>query len=659
MHNIKVCIPGGETFICTDANGAKYGPYKPLILGLTIVLAVFAAIYINAFLGIDIVYTHIFYIPIILAGAWYHRKAVYVALLLGATHILINYAVDGIFTYDTFIRAFFFLVIAYFVGSIAKKKDTLYEVVRDSRERLRRMHDTLDMRVRQRTSELSTINESLKNEIVEKRQAEMALRDSEEKFRVLVESSPAAIMLYQEEKLIYVNRATESITGFDRDELLSMHMWDFVHPDSQDMIKQRSSARLRGLDAPTRYEVRIVTKGGDEKWFDISSSLISYLGKSTGLVSGIDVTGRKKAEKALIKSRAILSRAQSIAHVGNWAWDLKTDRMQWSDELFRIFGHQPGDFQPCNDWLISHIHPDDRAMVVEAADKAIKENKLFNIDYRIIAADGSIRYINCVADKLRSDKLGAPAWMYGIKQDITARKDVEEALQDAKSQAELYLDLMGHDINNMNQIGMGFLELALDTLALDDNAKQMISKPLEALESSTRLISNVRKLQRARDGSLLLHRVGLREMIRQLIPRYSNVAGRDIAIRFEENGECHVQANDLLSDVFSNIIGNSIKHSSGALAIHISLKNAMIDDRDNCVVCIEDDGPGIPDDRKETMFCMSNRGKMRSAGSGLGLYLVKTLMDDFHGTVRAEDRVVGDHTKGCRFIISLPASKRS
>ncbi len=230
---------------------------------------------------------------------------------------------------------------------------------------------------------------------------------------------------------------------------------------------------------------------------------------------------------------------------------------------------------------------------------------------------------------------------------------MEAALQEAKAQAELYLDLMGHDINNMNQIGIGFLEMALDTLKLDDGEKQMISKPLEALENSSRLISNVRKLQRARQGGLVLHEMDIGETLSQLIPHYSRMAGRDIKINYDASQECRVLANDLLSDVFSNIIGNAVKHSSGALTIDICLKKAPVNGKPHCVVSIEDNGPGIPDDVKSQLFTGQRSHKVVT-GSGLGLYLVKALVEGYCGTVKAEDRVAGDRSKGSRFVVAIP-----
>ncbi|MGA9142092.1 MAG: PAS domain-containing protein, partial [Methanocella sp.] len=164
---------------------------------------------------------------------------------------------------------------------------------------------------------------------------------------------------------------------------------------------------------------------------------------------------RRQAEKALVKSKAILSRAQVIAHIGNWAWDLKTGGMSWSDEIFKIFGYRPQEFQPSADWLLSKVVPEDLPLIETSLESALKENRLFNIDYRIVSSDGTVRYINMVADRIRRDRAGDPEWMYGITQDITRRKHIEVELQDAKAQAELYVDLMGHDINNMNQIGIG------------------------------------------------------------------------------------------------------------------------------------------------------------------------------------------------------------
>ncbi|MEJ2201235.1 MAG: PAS domain S-box protein, partial [Desulfuromonadaceae bacterium] len=132
---------------------------------------------------------------------------------------------------------------------------------------------------------------------VRKRTAE--LRESEEKFRVLAETSPAAIFLYQEDKYVYVSPSAIWLTGYSEREFLEMDFWDFVHKDFRDIIKERGLARLRGESVPSQYEIKIVAKNGEEKWLYISAGRIVYRGKPAGIVTMFDVTDRKRVEEEL------------------------------------------------------------------------------------------------------------------------------------------------------------------------------------------------------------------------------------------------------------------------------------------------------------------------------------------------------------------------
>jgi PAS domain S-box-containing protein len=617
-----------------------------------------------------------------------------------------------------------------------------------------------------------------------------ALRESEHIFRVLAETMPAAIFVHQGFQYVYVNPEAEKITGHTKEELLNMNFWDWVSPEYQEILRDRGLARLRGEKVVSRYEVKYRAKDGREGWADFAAGLIEYGGRpaviavafditkrkkaekalrksqyilskaqeishvgnwawnlKTGQMSwsdegfrifghnpgevdpslewlisrvhqddremvvrateavlkrqklgsidyriimpdgsiryvntvadkiardaegnpwwvyGInqDVTARKQAEKALVKSRAILARAQEIAHVGNWAWDLKNNSMQWSDEIFKIFGYKPQELQPTYEWLLTRVFPDDRELFASAASAALHENRLFNIDYRIITPDGSIHYLNIVADRIKKDKAGAPEWMYGIIQDITGRKQIENKLRDAQAQAELYVDLMGHDINNMNMVALGYLEMADDKLRsegkLDIGDEQLLQKSVENVKSSSTLIDNVRKLQREKAGEYKLRAIDIVEVLSSVKDQYLNVPGRDVKIDLNIPCQCSVVANDLLRDIFSNLVGNSVKHSTGPLTVNIDMSCLVEGETNYCKVAVEDNGPGIPDAQKALVFDRANAGK-KLRGKGLGLYIVNTLVFDFHGRVWAEDRVPGDHTKGARFVVMLPAVER-
>jgi signal transduction histidine kinase len=246
-----------------------------------------------------------------------------------------------------------------------------------------------------------------------------------------------------------------------------------------------------------------------------------------------------------------------------------------------------------------------------------------------------------------------------IANDITERKKVEEDLLQAKSDAELYVDLMGHDINNMNQVGIGYLELANDILMLegklDKEHSMLLLKPLESLENSSKLINNVRKIQRERHGGYEAKVIDVDSLLLEVIPRYSSIAERDVTIDYAPRDKCRVKANDLLKDVFLNLIGNAVKHSNGPVSIGITQELVEHEGHRLCKVAFEDNGPGIPDALKNTLFDRLNLVNTRARGKGFGICLIKMLVDDYGGMFSVEDRVTGDYGKGARFIVTLPA----
>jgi PAS domain S-box-containing protein len=237
--------------------------------------------------------------------------------------------------------------------------------------------------------------------------------------------------------------------------------------------------------------------------------------------------------------------------------------------------------------------------------------------------------------------------------DITERKRTEAALRDAKLQAELYLDLLGHDINNMHQIALGYLEIARDNHP-EPRHPEFLDKPIEVLHRSARLIKNVRKLQKLRDDTLGSGLVDVARVLADVQREYGETAGKVLRLDLNGNERCHVRANELLHDVFANLVSNAIKHTEDGTDIAIVLEMRGENGSRYCRVSVEDDGPGIPDDFKGKIFNRMLKGTTRAKGMGLGLYLVKTLVENYGGRVWVEDRVPGDHTQGAKFVVMLP-----
>ena len=130
----------------------------------------------------------------------------------------------------------------------------------------------------------------------------LALKESEEKFRVLAETTPTGILVYQNDKWQYANRAALSITEYEESELFQMRYWDIIHPEYQQMVKERGKKRQQGMTTDNNYEFKIISKYGKEKWVDMTATQIDYRGQIGVLISVIEISQRKSALLKLSES---------------------------------------------------------------------------------------------------------------------------------------------------------------------------------------------------------------------------------------------------------------------------------------------------------------------------------------------------------------------
>ncbi|MCK5541477.1 MAG: PAS domain S-box protein [Desulfobacterales bacterium] len=144
-------------------------------------------------------------------------------------------------------------------------------------------------------------------DISDRKQWEESLKESEYKFRTLAETSSIGIILYQDEKLVYCNPATEKILGYTFEEYEKRDFLDIVAPEFKEKIKKYSVLRQKGLPAPSGYECRIITKQKEEKWIYLEGRSIKFHGKPAGLASWLDITQRKEAEEKLNQFRGYLT----------------------------------------------------------------------------------------------------------------------------------------------------------------------------------------------------------------------------------------------------------------------------------------------------------------------------------------------------------------
>jgi two-component system, cell cycle sensor histidine kinase and response regulator CckA len=162
---------------------------------------------------------------------------------------------------------------------------------------------------------LSVVNQRREREA--RVQAEEAQKQSEARFRALAETSTAAIFIYHGDQFVYVNSAAEQLTGYSNDELLHTTFWDLTHPEYKEMIQQQRTAREKGEYVPSRYEFKIVTKDGSERWLDFTVSSIQFEGAPASLGIALDMTHQKRLEQQVRqtqKMESVGSLAGGVAH---------------------------------------------------------------------------------------------------------------------------------------------------------------------------------------------------------------------------------------------------------------------------------------------------------------------------------------------------------
>ncbi len=277
---------------------------------------------------------------------------------------------------------------------------------------------------------------SVGNDITERKKAEAALL----LFTNLLDRSNDAIFVNDPAsgRFLMVNDRACSNLGYDREVLLTKRTLDIeatlTDPAAWDAhvreVKNKGHLLLEGTH-----------RRSDGTLFPVEVN-VTYLmlsGADYMVAVARDVSERRSSERALRISEERLSNAQKLTHVGNWEWNIVTNELYWSEEVYRIYGLDPVRFTPTFDAVGKSMHPDDRERFLRAVHAAIYERQPFEMDYRLIRPDGSVRTVYTIGS-VTYDAEGKPQIKSGTIQDITERKKMEEALRSSRDFIERILD---------------------------------------------------------------------------------------------------------------------------------------------------------------------------------------------------------------------------
>lgn len=286
------------------------------------------------------------------------------------------------------------------------------------------------------------------------------------------------------------------------------------------------------------------------------------------------------------------------------------------------------------------------------------------IEDQKVLARGPIERIHKTRDKegkirtYRSYKFpifreGKPPLIGGFSLDITDRVEAENQREEAKARAEFFNDLMAHDINNMHQGIMASLELIIEEEGLPERLKNIADRALQQVNRSVSLINNVKKFAMVNEGDIKLEKIDPAESLIVAIETVKHsFPNRLINVKTNiRKGKYCIMANEFLQDVFYNLLHNAVKVTN-TQEVEIEVEVSLFKDGEYLKIDFVDWGTGINDGMKETILTSLDERVHRV--SGVGLTLVKQIIDQYSGEISVEDRIKGNHTKGARFVILLP-----
>ncbi|MDX2212312.1 MAG: PAS domain-containing protein [Oculatellaceae cyanobacterium bins.114] len=230
-----------------------------------------------------------------------------------------------------------------------------------------------------------------------------------------------------------LNRSWETILGYSIEELEGQQFLDFVHPDDLASTLE-AIATLSEQETILAFVNRYRCKDGTYRyieWYSRPYDNLIY-------AAARDITDRKQAEELLRKNDAHLKTAQRIAQLGSWEFDLRTEQITWSDQVFRIFGRDLAMGPPSFEELQQQVHPDDRDPHQHVVQTTIETANSYEIEFRIYHCDETLRYVQARGE-LVVDAMGQPTHLVGTVLDITERKHAEEELQNLSDRLALAL----------------------------------------------------------------------------------------------------------------------------------------------------------------------------------------------------------------------------
>ncbi len=500
------------------------------------------------------------------------------------------------------------------------------------------------------------IFEKLQKEIKNKRQAKRKLEKTQLRLSSIIKNVPNIVLYEVSKNSVYVTENFKALTGYDKQNLINDQnfLYNYIHPEDADFVRTKVRQWLKNPKEDLTVWFRFKKPDGKYIWLEDRKTYIGNK-KGEGFITGvlIDNSNLKQAEEALRQSearyRAVVEDQTEFVNRFTPDGTFIFVNNTYCNYLGKSFEELIG-----KNWI--EMYPKSKQDIVRKRLQSLSiNNPVGTYEYEKILPSGEVRWEEWTYRAI-FDSEGKVKEIQSVGKDITERKKAEQLLLRERNRAEFFTDLMSHDINNLNHGIFSYLNIILRDTNLSPQTKIRLKTCLHLSQEISSLIDKVRLLSDIDDISLELKKVNFTEVLNNVIKTVTiNSPKKVVEINYDfENEKIYVLANELLETVIYNIFNNAIKHNDKKV-VKINITHMYSKYTKFYRFEFHDNGPGVSDDFKDKIFNRMERAETdkRVHGFGLGLTLVKNIIEKFGGKIWVEDNVFGDHTQGANFVILL------
>jgi len=279
-------------------------------------------------------------------------------------------------------------------------------------------------------------------DLEERKRAEDALRKSEERWRSVFENSAIGVALSDlSGRFLATNHVYQTIVGYTGEELLAINLLDLTHEDYRQANWALITELVEGKRRQFQIEKQYRRKDGSSIWVSNSVSLVPGTEMVPRFIMALseDITQRKRSEEALQRSEAYLAEAQKLTHTGSWVWNVRTDALFWSQEVFRIYDYDPEKMAHPTWDFFERVHPEDRPKFEQRKKRMASTRKEWTdskIDFRIVLPDGTIKHLHSIAHPVIESGDEVVGTVMDVTEQWKARAALEKAFEEIKQRTE-------------------------------------------------------------------------------------------------------------------------------------------------------------------------------------------------------------------------------